>query len=473
MSGVLSMLRIESRRSIGLLCFPLLFAAAWWIASRGGMYAETFGPERFRLWLDTSKAVRDTVLFTGPLVAGLSAWMASRNKRRGMGELLSVTPRPSALRDLTIWAGTALWGMAAYTLIAAIFCLLTWRYATWGGPLLGWLLIGLLATVADSALGFAAGHFAPSRFTAPLVAIALFVGHLLPLGAMDYPLSVPLLSPVAYSNAVSVFDVFREVPQAALQQSLWFTGLGATALCAVSLGNRGRSRAAWIALMVSAAVCATGLVTALSTDTGMGMYDDYRPKAVPYEPVCEARTNITVCLHPAYASLLPQAASIANEVAEPLSGIPGAPRRVAQVEAQVDGHSDVKKNVAYFHAFSLMEGDEDGTRQEIASGLVQDGRAMNSGPAPPKQLDGEDLRRCGKVSRRALFDPAWEAQVVVGAWLAKQAGGSFRVYSPSGCSNTDELAASFASLEPDKRKMWLRQNLADLRSGEITLKDLP
>ena len=122
-----ALLRIELRRSAALLAFPLLLAVAWFIG-RGLL------PTGLHVWLDTSNAVRNSVLMLIPLVGGLSAWTAIRNRRRGMGEMLATTPLSPVSRDLGTWAGTALWGVAAYALYACILLAHTLPNAPWGAP---------------------------------------------------------------------------------------------------------------------------------------------------------------------------------------------------------------------------------------------------------------------------------------------------------------------------------------------------
>lgn len=460
----LGLLRIELRRSLALLCFPLLVGITAWLALQGM-------PDAVYVWLDTSKAVRDTVLFTGPLVAGLSAWVASRNKRRNIGEMLSITPCPGPSRDLATWAGTALWGVAVYVVLAVGLGVPTWWNATWGGPVWGYLLIGLLGVVSDSTIGYAAGYHLPSRFTAPLVAVALFVGHLLPLGAMHYALSVPFLSPIAYSNGG--FEVFQEPPQATLQQTLWFLGLAGTALATVALRGRYRPGAALAVLAVSATICVAGLVTALNANTGMGMYDGPVDRDVPFEPACE-EGDITVCIHPAYSKLLPEAARMVNEVAEPIVGIPGAPTRAAQMGSfDFDIGKKEAKKTAFFFVYDLSMGDPGRFRSGVPGALVTDQGAMGSmmpGSAKPTREDNE---LCGAAMRSDYASPAFEAQSVVAGWLGKRAGDPSSTFSPSGCPNADELVERFASLPAGERDAWLEENFADLRAGKVILADLP
>ena len=110
-----------------------------------------------------------------PTVVGAAAWMGSREARRGLTDLLAVTARPRWARQLATWAATTCWAMVAYLGCVAVLYAVTARQATWGGPLWWPAAVGAASLPAFSALGFAAGALRPSRFTAPLVAVAAFL----------------------------------------------------------------------------------------------------------------------------------------------------------------------------------------------------------------------------------------------------------------------------------------------------------
>lgn len=461
--STLAVLRIETWRGVTLLLSPLILAAAWFM-SWYGMYGTM--PRDIYLWQETSRVVKDSILTVGPLVAGLSAWAADRNRRRGMGDLLSTTARPAASRDLLTWASVVLPCVVVYAGLIVVLGVPTSLNSTWGTPLPGYLLIGLVALLMDSALGFAAGYYLPGRFTAPLIAVALYVGHLLPMGLVDLPLNHTLLSPAAYSN-LSGANPFYEQPRLAVQQTLLFGGLCGAALSAVALKGRGAYGAARIALAASLAVAAVGLVLALTTED----FEAVEPDAAPFEYLCE-EGRITVCIHPAYKKFLPEATGTVNEVAEPLVRIPGAPTRALQVNGPKTMPADANaQNVAFFGTFDpwgeLYE-------EDVAYGLVQRDPGMRYGPNTPDQAEftKEDLRRCGDIRYREYFDSAYAAQIIVGRWLTERAGGRIDEMS-GGCPNSKELVERFAALDTAKRESWLRENLADLRAGKITLEALP
>ncbi len=365
------LLRIEFRRSVGLLAFPLFLAVAWFLG-RG------FLPTGLLVWLDTSSAIRSSVLPLIPLVGGLSAWTAIRNRRRGMGEMLATTPLSPVSRNLGTWAGTALWGVAAYALYACVLLALTLPNATWGAPSTGLLLVGLLALVTGSTLGYAAGYYFPSLFVPPIVAVLLFAAQIMPLNLVGYEMlsSVP--------NSLVHTDVFQKVPHATLAQSLWFGGLWCAALAAIALKTRRRSPRYWSLLVGSVASAAVGAVMLVEPTPpgyevfpGGSSYAPPLPDPATFEPVCEGG-GIDVCVHPAYSSLLPEVAKEIEGIAEPLVGLPGSPARAVQ-KGSVSGApgSSAPDGTVTFSLWSY-DGDWSGTLAAgISRGLVQDEAAMN------------------------------------------------------------------------------------------------
>ncbi|MDP9475580.1 MAG: hypothetical protein M3R38_07795 [Actinomycetota bacterium] len=327
------LLRLELRRSPGLSLFPLMVALmAWMIWDGIAMGVSLDGEGSF--------VIADTVILLGPLVGGIAAWMASREERRGTGELLSTTPRPAAARDLAAWAGTVAWCALAYLSVASAVLVLIYRNDPWAGTdILGPVLVGACALVTYSAVGYAAGHYLPNRFVAPLVPIALYLAQILPalLGyngepavepgsAEPAPLPVNYLSPA--DRGGMEYSVFYGIlPDISLPRSLWLLGLAGVALAAVVLHGR-RSPVSWGALAASATVAVVG--AAMLLQAPMPVNDAQKREAlIPYEPVCE-KDQITVCAHPAYKASLRKDAAVINRLAEPLVGVPGVPKKAEQ-----------------------------------------------------------------------------------------------------------------------------------------------
>lgn len=428
------LLRIEFRRSFCLWLFPFMAAALAWV-----VYEPL--PAGVWLWTETVWSLQSSLILFGPLVGGLAVWVAGREMRRDTGDLLSTTARPGVLRDLALWAATAAWCVLAYGVVAAAFLLLTLRNATWGSPEPGPVLVGLLAVVTHSALGYAVGSYLPSRFVAPLGGDAA--------------------SSVFYNESRGIFA----------PQSLWLLGLAATALTTVALKRR-KSTGSWTALAATAAAAAVGAVAVLGVPVETV---DARGALVPYQPVCE-EGEIPVCVHPAYEVALPETARAVNDLVEPLVGIPGAPTRAEQrgdaypSRLRTDGTLVFDMRSAFIR-WNVNHGStvKDQVGFEVPSALV-------SGPSGYVEGNPYKSSFC-----REAGDAPGEAQRVIAAWLSYRAGDfgsansmAFReAVNGQLCPRSAAVVERFDALTPAERRAWLETNYADLRAGELTLEDLP
>ena len=452
--GTPRLLRIELRRSLGLFCFPLLAAAAW-------LLVRSTLPTEVQIWPVTSRATLYAATLLGPLTGGLSAYAAGRNRRAGLDDMLATTPKPVISRELATWAGTALWGLMACVVVAGFYVYLALRGATWGGPSPAPLLLGLLALAAYSALGYAAGRHVPSRFTAPLVAVLLFVPQAL-LSTLGY--SLELFVPLTDSGIET--DVFRRQGGAWGWRAIWFVALVGLALSAAALKGK-RSRAAWGAF----AACGVAAVVTAGVLASTDAWSTLRGKPVPYEPVCE-EGGITVCVHPAYRSMLPEAAAAINAVARPVAGFPAVPTRAEQHGEPVALPTAPDRNLLFALDVEKHEWVGYGPlTSEVARAITNAGGAAKNqpwaeSPDEPSIGSGQAGHSCQASST--------EAQKAVAHWLLQQSG--IRHIDPmwsDGCARAEKAFKRFAGLNPGERREWLTENFADLRAGELTLKELP
>ena len=152
-----------------LWMLPLLAALFWFITYRPSMALRRCGTSA--PWPCRRTAVSVFV----PTVVGAAAWLGSRERRHGMADLVTGTARPRWARQLATWAATTVLGDGGLPGLRG--CPL--RRDRAAGRL------GRAVVVAGrgrrrepagvAALGFAAGALRPSRFTAPLVAIGVFL----------------------------------------------------------------------------------------------------------------------------------------------------------------------------------------------------------------------------------------------------------------------------------------------------------
>ena len=149
---------------------PLIVALFW---LDGYHYAMGFPP----FWGLRSPVLPDRAMVDFALFgAGASTWMGSRDARRRTTDLLTASPPcPGGRRQLVTWAATTGWAMAAYLACVAVLYWSTARQGAWGGPPLWPVAVGAAGVAAACALGFAAGVLFPSRFTAPLATLAVFI----------------------------------------------------------------------------------------------------------------------------------------------------------------------------------------------------------------------------------------------------------------------------------------------------------
>ena len=163
------LLWLELRRNAMPWMFPLLAALFVFDPFRTAM---GYGPFwDLRASVLENKLLPDFVLF----VAGVAAWMGSRDSRRHTRDLVEATARPRWAAQLTTWAATTLWVAAGFLICVAVLYGVTASQATWGGPPWWPVSVSLAELALVSALGFAVGTFFPSRFTAPLAAVAAFL----------------------------------------------------------------------------------------------------------------------------------------------------------------------------------------------------------------------------------------------------------------------------------------------------------
>jgi hypothetical protein len=468
---------LELRRSVAVwLVLPLL-ALGYLLIPAGNL------PDTALSWVAMSGSIRDSVILAGPLLAGLAAWMAGRERRRGLDDLLTSTPRPAWSRQLPLWAATVLWIALAYALFAIVAVIITFHYAVWGSPFLSPMLVGLLVLPAEAAIGFALGRHIPSRFTGPLVAVSLFVlqvvvGWLPGAGAGSFGW-VAFLSPIAFVDKSVWYGIS---PDLGLPQALYLLGVTGIALTTLARSGPNRVAARW-PLLGAGVVTLVG-VALLIHDTPLGggaalqMYRDYGQhpasipasyyqqfeQLIPYQPAC-ADTPISVCLHPAYRPWLAQNTAALNRLMAPLLGIPGAPTRAEQRPLQgpqVDGAVLVFTPVddALHDPYWIWS---------IALALVQQPPTPGHRPLPDCPT-GQSMRACVATQSHAL-ESCQGAQQAVAAWLMLQGGIAQRPASVSQAAK--DAAQRLAVLAPGRQRTWLQTHYQPLRQCQVPLNQLP
>ena len=237
--GPARLLRIELRRNTMIWMLPLL-AVAFWFDCYHWVSADTpvWYPRAAEL-LDHE--LRDFSAFT----AGVAAWVATRDSRRRTLDMVTSTPRPGWARLGATWAATTGWVLAAYLACVAVVYGVTAAQVTWGGPPWWPAAVCAVALVAVSAVGFAAGLFCPSRFTAPLVAILTLLLSSAIRSTSPYAMLWPTTNaspgntgglPVAPADAGVFYHVLPDLP---IAQIMFLGGIGLAALGIVGLRRPG------------------------------------------------------------------------------------------------------------------------------------------------------------------------------------------------------------------------------------------
>ncbi|MGH2558485.1 MAG: hypothetical protein ACRDJH_05420 [Thermomicrobiales bacterium] len=454
MSGRL--LRIELRRNELLLIFPVVVVLYGFFTWDGVLRHSIL------FWADGSIESRNVIALLGPFSGAVAAWMAGRNRRRGLDELIATTPRPALGRDLTICAATAILGIAAYA--AAAVAVLGWTAprTSWDGPYVSVLIPSLVGIAAMAAVGYPIGRAFPRRITAILVGAGLIIAIALPITLSD---SWPrFLSPVGELNASPWYGIR---PGIAFEQSLFLLGIAYVGLAAVAAASKAR-RVALPVLVVAIVTSAIGIGAVRA-----GAQDEGKPKLLAYEPVC-AGDPVTICVHPAFEGVLDELADRTNTMLAPFAGLDGVPTRFEQ---QAPTLEQVRRNDIPMPAEGEFYIEYPTFTGMIFEALFQISDSFLGEPDEPDELDSRDI-------------PVSEARFLVHVTLLESAGydltceddqvtyeidsgflssGSAMGFFGIPCEEVDR----FTALDPEVRAEWLRQNAAALRAGEIDLEDLP
>ncbi|HEX6521383.1 MAG TPA: hypothetical protein VF070_15440 [Streptosporangiaceae bacterium] len=431
-------------------------------------------------------------------VTGAAAWMGSRESRSRVADQVTITARPRWARLLAVWAATAIWALVIYLGCVAVLYGVTAHQASWGGPLWWPPAVAAACLLAFSALGFAVGTFVPSRFTAPLTAIATFfilaLSTELIHGSQSYWNVSPVVTgPWDLAPQAGVATFYPFLPDLPIAQVMFLTGVAVALLGVIALpaGAGGRLvRAAGAGLAgagVAAAAIAVGLAGTGTMDAhGMiripALHDAASDQPLRYTPVCSG-TAIPVCLNPAYASYLPATANALAPVLTQLAGLPGAPVRIDQ--ASVTYQQDTGNNIVF-----RQSGPRAGGTPRVSHLILPDqlgGPAMTAGQMASQvaQTYGPDL-----VARVIGDGPgASQAQNTVALAILMAAGmnGHDAMPPPRGQDGPDPgsrpdvtpgtpayaAAGRFAALPASARHAWLVRHLAALRAGQLTLAQLP
>jgi hypothetical protein len=470
------LLRLELRRNAMIWMLPLL-AALFWLDT----YRRATGQPA--LWTVRGMTLQWRAMFEFlPFVAGVAAWMGSRDGRRHIIDLVGVTARPGWGRQLTCWAATTCWGEAAYLGCAAVLYGVTAAQATWGGPLWWPVAVGAACVLAATAVGFVAGALLPSRFTPPLVVVAVLMLLVVVsprLSSSGYG-QLSALSTDTLGSRGGIFQPF--VPDMSIAQLMFYTGiavgmLGALGLPAVAGGRRLRATAA---VLVVAGLVAAGTAirlagTSYPTDHGVVipvLHDAASDRPTPYTPACDTgRSAVPVCLHPAFKAYIPALTAALDPLLGEVAGLPGAPVRVAQTDNLVfDTSATIDGSPPVLHLAVFVPTDTVASRRYTTDDFVDLPR-LAAAATITQTVVGVDASGGGSPAQQAVAAALLKAASAplpppgVGPPVPGQ--------MPAPDSPAYAAAQRFAALPVATRHAWLATHLPALRAGQIGLAQLP
>jgi hypothetical protein len=504
------LLRLELRHSAMAWILPVAGALFWFITYRKAMAMPP-------LWYLRATSTQTGAIadFITPVV-GAAVWMGSREARRRTTDLVACTARSAWSRVLVTWAAAFCWALAGALGCMAVVYGVTAHQAHGGGPLWWPVAVVAVSMATLSAIGFAFGAFLPSRFTAPVIAIAAFFVIALSTQPIHGSQSSFQVSPIvtgpwdAIQNAGAA-TFYSYLPDLSIAQIMFLAGLTIAVLAALAL-RRGPAGRRLIA--AAAAVTASGLAIAVTATAlaGTGTLDSHGMIAIPalhdaasdrpvhFTPVC-GHGPVPVCLNPAYASYLTAVATALDPVLSEVAGLPGAPVQVRQVAtyyrqgrgnavgAGLRGSLLVGNPPVFRLALPdqflgpAMTASEFGG--EIRSSAIPDIVAVvigdGPGASPAQRAVGVALMMAARGATTA-GQPAPANQGVKcprGATCATVPGdgGPGMISQPlpgvAPGSPASAAAQRFAALPAAVRHAWLAAHLTALRAGQITLAQLP
>jgi hypothetical protein len=483
------LLRVELRRNAMPWILPLIAALFWFDSYRPSTGTAPLYPLR-TFW---NMGQGHTIVDFGPFVAGVAAWMGSRDGRRGMADLVTATVRPRWAAQLATWAATAVWAVAAYLVFVGVMFAVYAHQGVGGTPPWWWVAVGATAVAAFSAAGFAVGACWPSRFAAPVAAFGGFLamamssqtGFRSPSG---WALILPTNSNGNFQIDSGIF--YPWLPDLPIARIMFLAGIAVAVLGLTGLparaGGWGLRRAAAVLTLAGMASAGTGVglaTTARLSAHGMVipiLHDAADDAPITYTPACGRADRVPVCLNPAYRRWLPDVTAGLAPVLTEVAGLPGAPVRATQVAA----------------AYSSGEG---GAGQPAALGgqppVLRLSLDLLNMPGPcgfcagavaTKQFTGELRLLFAHVFVGAGNGPGSPVQQAVQAALLRGAGVPFAA-QPTLVANAENFpgpapgqatgpvytaAQRLAALPAAARHAWLAAHLAALRAGQLTLKDL-
>jgi len=484
------LLGIEVRRSPMPLILPLVAALFWFDSYRPSTSQAPLYP-LVTFW---NMGQGHTIIDFGPFVAGMAAWIGSRDGRRGTADLVTATACPRWVAQLAAWAAAAIWAVAAYLVFVGVMFAVYAQHGVQGEPPWWWVAVGATAVAAFSAGGFTVGVLVPNRFAAPLAAFAGFLVLIMSsqTGFRDtsgWALVLPTNSNGNFQLDSGIF--YSYLPDLPIARIVFFAGLAVAALGLAGLvaaaGERRIRTVAAILTAAGVAVAGTGAGLASSARLGphgmviSALHDAASDRPIVYTPVCGG-SAFRVCLNPAYHTYLADVIAALTPVAGEVAGLPGAPARAVQAGAVYhagEGQSGQAMTITGRPAvlsvtiggYGFLPGPNGFSSQTTTMKTFDESMwvlffdafagAGDTGGAPVQQ-----------AVTAVLLQDAGVSFAQQPGLLAEVAGGP----PPGPLAAKDPVytaARRFAALPASVRHAWLTEHLAAIRAGRLTLEQMP
>jgi hypothetical protein len=484
---VARLLRIELRRNTMPWILPLIAVLFWFDTYR----PSTAQPPLWALRTFWNMGQGHTIVDFAPLVAGVAAWIGSRDGRRGATDLVTATAQPRWAAQLITWAATAVWAVGAYLVFAGVLFGVYLHQGVQGTPPWWWVAVGATAVAAFSAAGFAIGAFFPGRFAAPVAAFGAVLAMMLSsqTGFSHQTGWAQILPTNSNGNFEAVSGVFyRWPPDLPIARMMFLAGLAAVAIGLLGLppqaGGRRLRRAAAVVTLAGLAASGTAVwlaTTARLSPEGLAipaLHDAADDRPIPYTPVCGHAGGTPVCLNPVYRRYLPAVTAALRPVFAEVAGLPGAPARATQVPGRytsTEGEANQPMTIS--------------GRPPVLGVPLDTLNLLGSSGFTARPVSGTQF--AGQL--RVMFTHAFvgagaaagtPAQRAVQAAMLESAGVPFAAQPtlegmvatgplPPPSPAVHAAAQRFATLPASARHAWLAAHLPALRSGRLALANLP
>jgi hypothetical protein len=470
------------------LILPLIAALFWFDSYRQSTAEQPFWVLR-TFW---NMGQGHTIVDFGPFVAGMAAWIGARDGRRGTADLATTTVRPRFTAQLATWAASMIWALAAYLVFVGVMFGVYAHQSLGGQPPWWWVAVGVTAVAAFSAAGFAAGVVWPSRFAAPLAAFGGFLALILSaqtgFRSHGFPSNIgwALILPTNSNGNYERQDAgifYPYLPDLPIARIIFLAGILAAFLGLLGVPARAGGR--WLrgtaAVITLAGLASVGAAVGLATTAHLtprgtvipALHDSANDRAIAFTAVCGNAGQTPVCLNPAYRRYLSDVtAAFAPALAE-VAGVAGAPLRITQVGDDSGGTLTISGSppvvaIALGADPNLPGGSgchDNTTTQQFAAILREQFLYAFVTSGTGDETPAQQAVEAGLLQRLGIpfaDQPKLKA-------CAHHGPGS----KPDATGPVYDAAQRFAALPATARQAWLTAHLAELRSGAVTLAQLP